>query len=210
MNIDFIKLSDGSVVVTDENGHIIPKKKVVSIESLMLENKIEVVDKKIQTIDKKLKDNKELRHFGKLMLIAQPCIVLAIMFVGSILGYSKAEGAGAIAYGLVYGLGSTMLVGTAISFWAVVNVVTKRKIKKLDHQLEKAKELKEKFEKELTGSKEKQTEFSVNPGFINKPLTLEKQNQTQLSKIEEEIKSAYTIPPRAKTKRLVLEYKNKK
>jgi len=196
MNIEYIRLSDGTTAVTDEFGKIEKRNGKISSDKLLIENKNEVIDNQINKAKKKAYDWEGTVFLAKNMLISQPMLFGA----GTLLGYIFGNVNGAI-----YGISAGLLVCIPASImWAITLPISKKKLKGYEGKLAKANELKRQFEKELTEVKELPIEQKTT---INRPISLGKANETEIARIDEELYNAYYTAKRTKTKKLVLNRK---
>lgn len=198
MNVEFIKLSDGATAIKDENGIISKRKTYTSSKELLVENKIEAIDKSINVTKRKVNDYKGLVFLSKHMLIFQPIIVVGATFLGYVFGNLT---------GIVTALSvSTLICVPATALWGITYPISKRKLKGFEGKLKKAEELKLEFEKELV--KERELEESIP---INEPISLVQQNEFEISLIDEELGIAYSDAIHSKPQKLVLQrHTNKK
>lgn len=195
MNVEYIKLSDGSTAITDENGRISKRETETSSQELLVENKIETIDESITETKKDVKDYKGLVFLSKYMLIAQPVIIIAI----SSLGYAFDN-----LIGLIESLSiGVLMCGTSSIVWGIIYPMSKRKLKGFEGKLKRAEELKLEFEKELV--KEKELVMQKESAPINKPISLIKQNEFEIPLINEQLDNAYFSAIHSKPKRLVLQ-----
>lgn len=86
MNVEYMKLSDETTAVTNENGIINKRDEDVSSNELLIENKIETVDNAINQIKKKLNDWKGVVFLSKRMLIFQPILLVVFPLLGYAFG----------------------------------------------------------------------------------------------------------------------------
>ena len=200
MNIEFIKLSDGTTATTDENGKISKIKTETSREELLIENKIETIDKSINETKKKVNDYKASVWISKHMLISQPILAVIMPFLGYAFGNLNS---------LINALGPSILIfGAATTLWGIAYPITKKKLKGYEGKLEKAEELKLEFEKEMTKEKKLISQKEKPP--INEPISLIKQNEIEIPLIDEQLEIAYSNSIHPKTKNKVLGHKPNK
>ena len=180
MNVEYMKLSDETTAVTNENGIINKRDEDVSSNELLIENKIETVDNAINQIKKKLIDWKGVVFTSKRMLIYQP--ILLVVF--PLLGYAFGGLNGAINL-----LANTLILFIpATIYWGIVLPISKKKLKGYECKLEKAEELKTEYKKEL--EKEKKI-VTKKENTINKPISLVEQNNTELPLIGEQLENTH-------------------
>ena len=205
MNIEFIKLSDGTTAITDNNGKISKIKMETSSEELLVKNKIEILDESINETKKKVKDYKGLAFLSKHMLIFQPICGAAITLLGYVLGNLS---------GLITALSSSILVcGVEAIMWGIVYPVAKRKLKGYEGKLEKSLELiklEHEKELELERDKEKKLTLQKEKVSINEPISLIKQNEFEILSIRKQLEIAYSDAIGSKSKKLVLERNSSK
>lgn len=199
MNVGYIKLSDGTIAVTDENGNIKKINDEISTEELLIENKIETINKNIGENKMKVENCKSLTLLAKHMLICQPILFVCCTFFGFCID---------ISFGLMALTSSILICGAATIMWGIAHIVEKKKLKAFEAKLEKAKELKLEYENEL--SKKKVLETQKEEFTINKPISLTQQNEIEISLINEQLNVAYSDATHQKTKKLVLENKSNK
>lgn len=200
MNIEYVKLSDGTIAVTNENGIMTKKDNNISSNELLIENKIEVVDSNINQSKKKVKEYTELVILVKRMLVVQP-----ILFVAAILlGYIFKNIGGVIT---CFNSGS-LVFGLATVMWGITYPIAKRKLKGYEGKLEKAQELKLEYERKLDEEK-KELVLQKTP-TINEPISLVQQNEFELSLIDEQLEKAYLYAIHSKPKKLILKRKPSK
>lgn len=194
MNVEYIKLSDGTIAVTDENGIINKRKDDVSSNELFVENKIEIVDKSIEQTKKKVNDYKGVVFLAKKMLLSQPFIFVGAAILGYVFGNVS---------GLIYGISGGILVCVpATAIWGIVMPTSKRKLKGYEGKLEKAEEIKLEYEKEL--AKEKELVMQKESTITNEPISLIQQNERELPLIDEQLETAYYDAKHSKPKEKVL------
>ena len=200
MNVEFIKLSDGTTAVTDENGKISKIKTETSSEELLVKNKIEILDKNINETEKEVKNYEGIVFLSKRMLKFQPLFGAVIVPLGYVL-----EDLYGLIIALTYG---TLVCGTAAIIWGIIYSVAKRRLKGYEGSLEKSLELiKLEREKEHEKERDKEKELTLQKEKlpINEPISLIKQNEFEISSIREQLEIAYSDAISSKPKKLVLE-----
>ncbi len=199
MNVEYIRLSDGTTAVTNENGIINKRKNDVSSNELFIENKIEVVNDDINQAKKKVNDYKGMVFLAKNMLISQPILFASASLLGYVFGNVS---------GLIYVISAGILVCVpATAMWGITLPISKRKLKGYEGKLEKAEELKSEYEKEIEKEKEL---IMQKEATINEPISLIQQNEHELPLIDEQLETAYSDAIHSKPKKLVLERKPSK
>lgn len=183
MNIEYIKLSDGTTAVTNGKGIIEKRLGETSSEELMLENKIEAIDNSVQETNKMINDRKGVLYLSKNMLKCQPFLLVLL-----ILNYLLGNVSNGIYSVFKYGI---MLCGVATLFWGAAYFKTKRKLNGLIGKLRKAEELKSEYEDVFNKLKEKKKSCVEEQTIINKPISLVQQNETELPIIDKELEDAY-------------------
>ena len=142
MNKEFMVLSDDSFVVMDEFGHI--EKRIYcnnDIESILLsENKIEMLTNKINSLNKKYSEYNMGVSLSTKMIKATPFIILLTTLMGFVLGYFCSVGN--FFYGMYSGLLNLIISsfagGIEVVYFSVVKNAIKKKIKKLDLEINSA------------------------------------------------------------------------
>ena len=199
MNVEYIRLSDGTTAVTNENGIIDKRNNDVSSNELFIENKIEVEDDEINQAKKQVKDYKKMVYLAKRMLILQPILFVSAATLGYFFGNVN---------GLVSCISAGILVCVpATAVWGITLPISKRKLKGYEGKLEKAEELKSECEKELVQEKELVMQKETT---INETISLIQQNGHELPLIDEQLETAYSDAIHSKPKKLVLERKPNK
>ena len=186
MNMEYIRLSDGTTAITDENGKINKRNYQIPRNILIIENKMEVIDKIIEDTQISLDDSKESSNILKHVLASYPIeIIITILLLQS----SPALWVNLILFSLFN-----------VGFFGIYCKVRKKE-KGLENKLTKAMELKITFNKEL--EKIKSNALKEKP-MINNPVSLFKQNEHELSLINEQLETAYSDITHSKPKKMVL------
>ena len=114
MNVEYVNLSDGTTLVTDENGKI-NKRNTVDEDILILENKIEKIEDEEKNSIKKIEFIKKAATKLKKMLLAIPILITIAPLAGYGIG-SLANGLDiAATAGALLGLISSGLVSISIA-----------------------------------------------------------------------------------------------
>lgn len=194
MNIGYIRLSDGTIAVTDENGIIDKRNQDVSTNALLIENKIEVVDNNISQIKEEVKKSKDMVVNAGWMLKILPIsfilgVVVEVLFNGVFANVLY----NAIGAFVIFYVPSNVMFGLA-------RFISKRKLKKYESRLEKVEELKTKYEKEL----EQELALEKREVNMNEPISLVEQNNIELPLVEDQLENAYSDAMHSKQKKLIL------
>lgn len=175
MNIEFVKSSDGNKFVTNEDGKIF--KSINSKRTLLLENKVEILNNTINISQKFIANNKSAIITFKIFYAILTILPLAI----NVDFLKEFEG-----------LRTILLLGSLDIIWPSVGLCMTSYLKKGKQTneiwLEKAMALKEDAEKELELAKEKQMNLSEEKDIpVNEPISLVEENEREKSAIREEI-----------------------
>ena len=193
MNTEYMKLTNGSTIITNEKGHITEREGNINQDLLMAENKIEIVNNEIIKIDDKIIDQLRLKLLSKKMLIWMPVIYLGVDAITSIITYltSDLTFSQSIAQSLYSWLPSEILsLSIIIPNFSIALFISNKKIKKLERKMKKANELCREYEKELEKTKEENKRKEEN--IILKPISLENQNIEEQKEIDEHLQKAYS------------------
>lgn len=206
MNVEYVNLSDGSTIVTDENGKM-NKRNTVNADILILENKIEKIESEEKNSIKKIEDIKKATVELKKKLIAIPILIIVTPLVG--------YGIGTLAIGLEQVATAGALLGlmagglTSISMASIftVSLIELKKYKKEEIiTLEQIRNIKSDLEKKLELFKKNLNK--TNTEITNEPISLKEKNQIEFSKVEKEIEErtdeALEKKEEQKQKKLVL------
>ena len=215
MNKEYIILSDGSVAITNENGNIRKTKfdnEQIITTSLILENKIEVINENLEKLNRDLEEFKVVKFLCEKMRKFQPIVVSILMVCGFLVG--GVFSTGNFVLGGVYCASIALAIGTIIgvstsTFAIIIDKKFQKKIIGLESSIETANKLKNKYEKELSNIKQTcVTETKVNYE-INNPISLEKQNKNMYEQIENELSNSYEEGINSKKKQKILTKKKK-
>lgn len=193
MNIEYIKLTDGNTLVTDENGKITKLDNNTSIDELLFEN----INESINISKEKVEDNKNMLRFSKYWLfLGMPIIVAVIAICGYFSGGLN---------GIFTELTATnFLTIPMLAFWIVTAVVSKEKLNKWENNLEQAKQIKIDFENKLAKEKELSLQKEIP---VNEPISIIQPNEYTFSTTDKQLETEYSENMETVTKRLVLERK---
>ena len=185
MNVEYVNLSDGTTLVTDENGKI-NKRNTVDEDILILENKIEKIEDEEKNSIKKIEFIKKAATKLKKMLLAIPILITIAPLAGYGIG-SLANGLDiAATAGALLGLISSGLVSISIASIFTVSLMELKKYKKEELiALEQIRNIKSDLEKELGLSKKNLNKTNI--GITNEPISLKEKNEIEFSKVEEKI-----------------------
>ena len=196
MNVEFMNLDDGKTIVTNEEGKIEKRDDTFSENELVLENKLEKINSEIERITEKKAEHERVIEGSKFMLVFQ---IIPLLFSMSV-GWFMAK-----LYGLIYAtLLGLIACGVNTLCWGIAKPISKRKVKGLTAELEKAEELKRIFEEKLESTKELPKEE-----VKNEPISLKNKNTFEIAKIEKDLSEAYTDAVRLRPKRRVLKIEKK-
>lgn len=189
MNIEYIRLSDGTTAITDENGIIDKRNYEISGDELLIENKMETIEKIIRDTKISLDDSKEGSNLLKKVLKSYPIQIIITILLRICLQDLSAIWINFILLSL-FNLG----------FFVMYSKVRKTE-KGLENKLKKAYELKQTFEKEKEKIKsEKLTKKSI----VNNPVSLYRQNEINLNQINEQLETIYSDTTHSNPKKLIL------
>ena len=193
MNREYMKLSNGNTIVTDENGHITERNDNVNKDLLILENKIEILTKEQEKVEKDIYEQARVKRLSKNMLIGMPIVLLGLntMFfiAGGIAGDGSFIEAGYQA--LVPTLTADVLtLGVTIPYFSLFIPISNKKIKKLNKKKEKIKELSKKYDKELTKVKEESK--TKEETITIEPISLVHKTNIEQKEITKQLQKAYS------------------
>ena len=191
MNIEYIKLSDGTTIITDEKGNIKKRNSEISRNELIIENRKETIDKIINDIQISLDNAKQNTELFKYILRFYPLafiITILINIPNSVTLYPN--------------LVIVALFGT---IYGVTYSKVKNKEKRIAKKLEKAQELKFSFQKELEKEKSLVREEKL---MINNPISLTEQNEIDITNILGKIENTPFNLNHQQSKKLVLKKRN--
>ena len=208
MNKEFIILSDDSIAVTNELGHI--NKRTYndnSKEVLLSENKIEITDNKLQKLNKDFQNQEGVIFLSKKMMITLPILILLIssgMFIyggltsqGNFITHALSEG----IEGLIY---SSLIFGSTTIYFSIIKNIYKKKINKTRSKITIVEKLKEDYQQELSLIKEQQLAKKSPDISLNTPKSLTKETYIIKKEIDKEINKTYTNSLKQHPKKLVL------
>lgn len=186
MNKEFTVSANKELVVTDEDGKCsIRTYETTSEESLLMENKIELVAKNIEELSQELCEQEKVIGTSKRMFNFMPIIALLLTLVTSMFGglFAVTE---ALKYALIYAVGglltSSFFCGAAMLYYSMIGSLYKLKAQNTAESLVTAREMKKEFEKALIDIKN-QTLLQERHLIVNEPVVLEEKTK----KIESEI-----------------------
>ena len=162
MNKEFVFLGDGNALVSDENGNTETRYYGNSFQKeLLSENKQELIDNKLNEAEKALEEDKKVRALSKWMLIFQPIVLLLCTGIGFLVGgFSNLSNF--VLAGIVEAVYAFVATGFCVAistiYWAIFNIVYKKKIKKKEIKVETIKGVKKAYEKENSQIKEHEYE----------------------------------------------------
>ena len=191
MNIEYKRMPDDTIFVTDELGHITQRNNNTSRDELLIENKIEVIDKNI------LDANKELDNL-KGVIRLDLAIVLA--FTGAVIPTLIQ----AIYLKIVPNLAWCMVTLFDLIF-IIMHAKCKQEKISLESKIAKAQELRKEYEKELESVKSLSLKENL---MINHTVDLTAQNEMEILKINNSLKEAYYNVLPSRSKKLVLKKRN--
>ena len=184
MNVEYINLSNGTTIVTDENGKM-KKRDIVSEDTLILENKIEKIQDDEDKIKKSIKRTDNAIKYFKKMLLRLPLIVVISILAGYGAGMIfELAVPGAIIGLIVSGLAS---VAVASSFSAsLIGENVNRKDLKIN--LESIQNIKADLEKKIELAQNNSNENNIR--ITPEPISLREKSEIELSKLKDEINVA--------------------
>lgn len=189
MNTEYMKLSSGNTIVTDEKGHITERNDKVSEDLLISENKIEILANEIEKDSDKIYEYKKVNYLAKRMLIGMPIFLLGLntifFIVGGITGDGSFIEAGYQSLNSII-VADVLTLGVTIPYFSVVLPISNKKIKKINNKKQKATELLEKYNKELTEVKEKEENIT------REPISLVHKTNIEQEEITEQLQKAYS------------------
>ena len=185
MNVEYVNLSDGTTLVTDENGKI-NKRNTVGEDILILENKIEKSEDEEKNSIKKIEFIKKAATELKKKLLAIPILMTIAPLAGYGIG-SLANGLDiAATAGALLGLISSGLASISIASIFTVSLMELKKYKKEELiALEQIRNIKSDLEKELDLSKKNLNKTNIE--ITNEPISLKEKSEIEFSKVEKEI-----------------------
>lgn len=193
MNREYMKLSNGNTIVTDENGHITERNDKVNKDLLILENKIEILTKEQEKVEKDIYEQAKVKRLSKNMLIGMPIVLLGLntMFfiAGGIAGDGSFIEAGyqALAPTLT---ADVLTLGVTIPYFSLALPISNKKTKKLNKKKEKIKELSKKYDNELTRLQEENKIKEEN--ITIEPISLVHKTNIEEKEITEQLQKAYS------------------
>ena len=191
MNIEYKRMPDDTIFVTDELGHITQRNNNTSRDELLIENKIEVIDKNILDANKELDNLKGVIRLDKAIVLAYSIAVIPALIQ-------------AIYLKIVPNLACCVVTLFDLIF-IIMHVICRQEKISLESKIEKAQELRKEYEKELENVKS--LSFKENL-MINHPVDLTAQNEIEISKINNSLKEAYYNVLPSRSKKLVLKKRN--
>ena len=183
MNIEYKRLPNDTYIITDEFGNIKKRISEPSRKELIIENKIETVGKNISDISKEFESYKSLTRLNQTILLgfSIPIVVAIIQTIFFKITFTP------------------WIIPSLFNLCFGLTYIKCRKEKIcLESKLNKAEELKEIYENELEKTKSLVIEKKL---MINNPIDLTKQNEIEISKINDSLDEAYH---NQKTKKLIL------
>ena len=189
MNIEYIRLSDGTTAITDENGIIDKRNYEISGDELLIENKMETIEKIIRDTKISLDDSKEGSNLLKKVLKSYPIQIIITILLRICLQDLSAIWVNFILLSLFN-----------LSFFVMYSKVRKTE-KGLENKLKKAYELKQTFEKEKENIK---SEKLTKKPIVNNPVSLYRQNEINLNQINEQLETIYSDTTHSNPKKLIL------
>ena len=185
MNIEYKRMPDDTIFVTDELGYITQRNNHTSRDELLLENKIEVIDKNILDANKELDNLKGVIRSDKTIILAYSIAVIPALIQ-------------AIYLKIVPNLACCVVTLFDLIF-IIMHVICRQEKISLESKIAKAQELRKEYEKELENVKS--LSFKENL-MINHTVDLTAQNEIEISKINNSLEEAYHN--NQKTKKLIL------
>ena len=183
MNTEYMNLSNGESIVKDENGNIKQRDYSVDEDILLLENKIEMMEKSIKYVEQTINDNLNTQNLCKATLKTAPLIIgFAVFAAAIIINFINSE---LFIASLIAGGATSGIMLVPISLICSISLpILKKQLKKEKIKLEQAQELKQEYEKDLEFNKNR----DINQKNENKLISISKKNEIELPKVEEEIK----------------------
>ena len=191
MNIEYKRMPDDTIFVTDELGHITQRNNHTSRDELLLENKIEVIDKNILDANKELDNLKGVIRLDKAIVLAFSIAVIPALIQ-------------AIYLKIVPNLACCVVTLFDLIF-IIMDVICRREKISLESKIAKAQELRKEYEKELEKIKSLNLKENL---MINHTVDLTAQNEMEISKINNSLKEAYYNVSPSRNKKLVLKKRN--
>ena len=191
MNIEYQKMQDGTIFVTDELGHITQRNNNTSRDELLIENKIEVIDKNILDANKELDNLRGVIRMDKTIVLAFSIAVIPTLIQ-------------AIYLKIVPNLACCVVTLFDLIF-IIMDVICRQEKISLESKIEKAEELRKEYENELENVKSLSLKENL---MINHTVDLTAQNEIEISKINNSLEEAYYNPTTRKSKKLVLKKRN--
>jgi len=208
MNVEVKRLSDGTIEIKDNKGNITKRKIMESDfeQTLILENKIEFLNNKIDEFQNEIENNSKIDECDFVKHKSKFVLLIAILIIGSFGGLLI----GTINYlsnlligGLIGLLTSFAIVATSIIIKKNKFKMHAKKMKGLKFDLNIAKELKKRYEQELTNKKENKIIYINNLTPINKVIYLEKQTNHEVNEINNALNDYYDVITKNPKKRVL-------
>lgn len=197
MNIEFVKSSDGKKFVKNEDGEIF--KSINTKRTLLLENKVELLNDAINEFQHRIMNDKSLNMILKILI----AFFTIMIFVLNVVFIKNFEGLPTILL-----LGSLDIIWS--SFCLYIAFSTEKIMQEDKILLEKTITLKEETEKELALAKEKQIDLSEERDIpVNESVSLVKENEREAVSIKNELEE-YLANTLQSQRGLTLSRKNKK
>ena len=175
MNIEFVKSSDGKKFVKNEDGEIF--KSINTKRTLLLENKVELLNDAINEFQHRIMNDKSLNMILKILI----AFFTIMIFVLNVVFIKNFEGLPTILL-----LGSLDIIWS--SFCLYIAFSTEKIMQEDKILLEKTITLKEEAEKELALAKEKQIDLSEERDIpVNESVSLVKENEREAVSIKNEL-----------------------
>ena len=187
MNIEYKRMPDDTIFVTDELGHITQRNNNTSKEELLIENKIEVVDKNILDVNKELDSLKGVIRLDLAIVLAFSIAVIPTLIQ-------------ALYLKIVPNLACRVVTLFDLIF-IIMYAITRREKISLESKLKKAQELRKEYENELEKVKSLNLKDNL---MINHTVDLTVQNKIEISKINNSLEEAYYNVSPSRNKKLVL------
>ena len=192
MNKDFVITSENEAYVSNSDGRIVIMDCDSLEEKLLSENKQELIDNKLDKANKKLESDIKVKKLSKFMLIVQPIFFICWSCIGFI--YGGLTNLSNFLPSALYHLSSAIVTGGLVAslsaiYWAVLNIVFKKKIKKDKTKINAIEIIKKNYEKD--NRKIKSNEYNKSKISTKQIVSLDNNTELINRHLDSQIKMIY-------------------